>query len=175
MTADASMIADVHDASARDAYAGIKPDDGSGQSTLGARTEMWTSVLNASRPPGEQRLHVAEEAGAIVGFGSCGVQRTPALVSSGYESEIWCVYVLPSHQRRGIGSALMRRMADDLQDRGLRGMAVWVVQQNRPATRFYERLGGKLVADKEERIGSSVLREVAYGWRHLSRIQDAAA
>jgi ribosomal protein S18 acetylase RimI-like enzyme len=173
---DAPSIAAVHVAASRDAYVGLMPDDAPAQFNLEFRTSMWTEVLCAAHPPGNQRLLVAEDhAGNVIGFGSCGVQRTPTLAGAGFDAEIWCIYVLPEHQRRGVGRALMRKMADDLRSRGMRGMALWVLQQNVPATRFYEKFGGSIVADKEERVGAAVLNEVAYGWRHLSRLQDATA
>ncbi len=173
---EAPAIAGVHVTASRDAYAGLLAEDTPGQFDLDFRTAMWTQVLDTAHPPGNQRLLVAEHpAGSILGFGSCGIQRTPTLAGSGFDAEIWAIYVLPDRQRQGIGQALMRRMADDLRGRGMRGMALWVLQRNLPATRFYEKFGGKIVADKEERVGSSVLNEVAYGWRHLSRLQDATA
>ena len=41
---------------------------------------------------------------------------------------------------------------------------VWVLELNVEARRFYERLGGTLVAEKSIEIASRVFREVAYGW-----------
>jgi ribosomal protein S18 acetylase RimI-like enzyme len=172
---DATTIAGVHVAASRIAYAGVYAES-SPQFSLDFRTAMWTEVLNAEHPPGGQHLFVSEDqSGRIVGFGSCGVQRTQTLAGSGFDGEVWSVYVLPEFQRRGVGRALMRKMADDLRGRGMRGMALWVLQQNLPATRFYEKVGGNIVADKEERVGAALLLEVAYGWRHLSRLQDATA
>lgn len=173
---DAPLIAAVHVAASPDAHAGAAGENSTPLFTVDFRTAMWTEVLNAPHPPGNQRILVAEtHAGTVIGFGSCGVQRTPSLAGAGFDAEIWCLYVLPEHQRRGVGRALMRKMADDLRSRGMRGVALWVLQQNTPATRFYEKFGGSVVADKEGRVGAAVLHEVAYGWRHLSRLQDATA
>jgi hypothetical protein len=46
-------------------------------------------------------------------------------------------------------------------------MSLWVLRENAKARRFYERLGGVVVAEKEERRAGGVLVEVAYGWRGL--------
>jgi hypothetical protein len=47
-------------------------------------------------------------------------------------------------------------------------MAVWVLARN-PSRKFYEALGGKVIAEKEiERDGESFV-EVAYGWNDLRK------
>ena len=46
-------------------------------------------------------------------------------------------------------------------------MLVWTLGEN-PCRRFYERLGGEFVAEKEIEIGEQKLVEVAYGWKDLN-------
>jgi hypothetical protein len=47
---------------------------------------------------------------------------------------------------------------------------VWVLRDNATARRFYERLGGVFIREQPITIGSSVLREVSYGWRALDDV-----
>jgi len=54
-------------------------------------------------------------------------------------------------------------------DSGFDTMLVWTLADN-PYRRFYERLGGKLLCDKDIEIGEQKLVEVAYGWDDLGRL-----
>jgi hypothetical protein len=59
----------------------------------------------------------------------------------------------------------MMAMAGALLERGHRGMSLWVLEQNHPARRFYEGLGGIKIAEKR-----SKLFEIAYGWADLRQL-----
>jgi len=105
-----------------------------------------------------------------VGYGSCGDQRTSILLDYGFTGEISELYVLRSAQRQGVGSGLMMAMARELLERGHLGGSLWVLSENWVARRFYESLGGRLVAQKR-----SGLAEVAYGWSDLQRLLSNSA
>ena len=51
-------------------------------------------------------------------------------------------------------------------------LLIRVLQANAPARRFYEALGGKLVAELEEQFEEhgAMLVQVAYGWRDVSEL-----
>ena len=109
-------------------------------------------------------VHLAERDGAIVGFGSSGPQRDASLPHSG---EIYAIYVLQSAQRRGVGRALMATLARDLLAHDHASGALWVLEGNLPARRFYETLGGQEIARREERRDGFTDVGVAYGWSDL--------
>lgn len=50
--------------------------------------------------------------------------------------------------------------------RGYKLIVIWVLKEN-PACRFYERLGGRLTAEKVIEIGGKQLVDVAYVWPDL--------
>jgi hypothetical protein len=50
-------------------------------------------------------------------------------------------------------------------------MIVWVMRDNQPARRFYERLGGVYVRTQPTTIGPATLEEVSYGWRRLDAVR----
>jgi ribosomal protein S18 acetylase RimI-like enzyme len=58
-----------------------------------------------------------------------------------YEGFLTNLYVHPSHQRRGIGGALLTEVKKSAPD----GFRFWVFQANRDAIRFYERHGARTV------------------------------
>lgn len=84
--------------------------------------------------------------------------------------KLYAIYILKSYHRKGIGRGLTARVVEALQARGLDSMIIWVLKQNTSACRFYEALGGELVAEKQLVIGGEPYQAVAYGWHDLNQL-----
>ena len=157
---DASAIGRMHVKAWREAYAGMIPDEVLAQLDPGRRAAMWRdNLLN-----GRRVVFVSELEDDIVGFGACGVQRDASLP---YEQEIAALYVLRRAQRHGIGRGLMAAMASELMAQGHVAASLWVLEENAAARAFYERLGGKVVARREEARDGFTAIGVAYAWDDL--------
>lgn len=165
---DLAALGELHVASWRESYAGLLPDSLLDGLSAEARSAMWSAVLSDPEAFGGTTVFVAESAGEIVGFGTCGSQRDEAQKGEGFDGEIGALYVLRSHQRAGVGHALMRLMSRKLLDEGHRAAALWVLRENLPARAFYERLGGVVVGERTDEESGAVMVEVAYGWSDLS-------
>jgi GNAT superfamily N-acetyltransferase len=108
-------------------------------------------------------VYVAEdEPGKIVGFISGGPEPSGDIL---YTGEIDAIYLLASHQGQGIGRRLVVSLASRLIEENMTALLVWVLAAN-PARKFYERLGGQLIYEKQTSIGGASLIEVAYGWQN---------
>ena len=94
--------------------------------------ELWREALNDP----EIDVYIAEVARTAVGSVSIGGEFLRTL------------YVLPSHQSRGIGSALHDFALDRLRARGVERAKLWTLAENWGARRFYERRGWKLTREK---------------------------
>lgn len=169
---DAPELARMHVESWRETYPGLVPAAMLASLSVDARAASWNRIL--CDPAGATAVFVAELAGRIVGFGSCGPQRAAALKAAGYEGEISALYVLRAFQRCALGTRLLFEMASNLRARGLKGASLWVLRDNAPARRFYERQGGRLVAEKEDVRPQGTLLEVAYGWADLGELVRSA-
>ena len=159
---DAGGIAHVHEASWRTTYTGILPLDVIEQQVGNKGTAAWRSRL-ASRTD-LHRTWLVESGGELLGFASCGPARH---LLEGLEAEIYALYVLQAHQRRGAGRALVTECARHFVRHGLFGFYLWVLKANR-ARLFYEAMGGEEIAEKSERLGQHSFAEVAYGWHDLT-------
>jgi ribosomal protein S18 acetylase RimI-like enzyme len=164
---DAPAIARIHVASWRETYRGILPDMMLAMLSTETREAAWRRILAAPAAFHVEAALVAELAGEPVGFGTCGRQRDARLAADGLKGEIGAIYLLRAAQGRGLGLSLMRRMFSELRSIGLDSAALWVLNDNRAARLFYERLGGAIVGERDEVRGEATLRETAYGWRHL--------
>jgi GNAT superfamily N-acetyltransferase len=161
---DAAGIAKVHVTTWRTAYRGLLSDDFLASLDETAYAERWRRTLTAAR----DRVYVAENADGIIGFASGGKERAG---EDGYGGELYAIYVLREAQGHGHGRRLVQAVVGGLRELGLTNMIVWVLRDNVPARRFYERLGGTYVREQPITIGSTLLQEVAYGWRSLDGVR----
>jgi len=173
-SADASAIARVHVETWRSAYAGIVREDVLANMSL-QRCEMGHRAAIGGGGQGCWTLVAEEEAAAgVVGFARGGAERCGNAV---FRGEIYALYVLAEHQRRGIGRALVAAVAAELLAHGMHSVLIWALKEN-PSRGFYENLGGRYVGEKEVTIGGDSLVEVAYGWediRPLARATDRSS
>ncbi len=155
---DAAGIAYVHVNSWRTTYKGLMPDHVLDGLSVKQRTAFWRKAMSLMKPPGI--LLVAEEAGQIVGFVSCGAEREG---DPGYPAELFAIYLLQEQQGKGIGRKLFTEGARRMRAQGYRRMLLWVLETN-PTVRFYERMGGVALRTKTEEFGGVPLTEIAYGY-----------
>jgi GNAT superfamily N-acetyltransferase len=111
-----------------------------------------------------ERVLVAVEGGQVVGLGMACPRGIPETEFDAFEGEVSILYVLPTHQGRGVGRRLLLALMRYLVDVGLPSLVIQCVTANLPARRFYEAMGGTIVgerlfADEGERLPS-----VVYGW-----------
>ena len=160
---DAAGIARVRAESWCATYRGIVPD-----AYLDAiDTEEWEERQRRAmeQQPADLVALVAEVRGDVVGWVVGGPNRDAAYH---YAGELYAIYLLPEYQRAGIGTQLTVAIARSLVSQGFNSMILWVLEENHPARRFYEALGGTLCGARQTEIGGMRLPEVAYGWTGLA-------
>ncbi len=88
---------------------------------------------------------IAENAGEHVGFALFFHNFSTFLAQPGIYLED--LYVVPEHRGRGVGRALLERLAQVAVDRGCGRLEWAVLDWNKDAITFYERLGAKANTD----------------------------
>lgn len=168
--ADAAAIAAVHRESWRTTYAGILPEDFIAANAGRKSEAAWHGRL--ARASTGEATWVVERAGEIVGFASCGDARHRL---EGLEAEIYALYVVQRHQRKGAGRLLVSECARHFVRHGQFGFYLWVLKANR-ARLFYEAMGGVEIGEKDERLGAQhSFAQVAYGWHDLTALVSEPA
>jgi len=153
---DADQIANVHEASWRNAYEGLIPHK-SLQAMISRRHAGWwrraisrgTSVM------------VVDMGGQIAGYCTYGLNRARALPQEG---EIYELYILPEYQGIGLGTCLFDAAQASLKNHGCDGLVVWALEDNAMAMRFYDSHGGRDIAQGYETFDGKSLRKVAFVW-----------
>lgn len=163
LATDAAPIAQVQTITWRDAYRGIIADDYLAALSIERTTRGWLGWLLEHDPLCFARV-ATDDAGKVVGFAMGGPARNSASIS--FVAEVQVLYLLPEHQRQGQGAALLRSMARGFEQRGMRALEIWALEDN-PARTFYDRQGGIVRGRRDTPVGSQRLREVQYVWPSL--------
>ena len=163
---DAEAIERIRVETWRTTYRGLLPDgliDG-----LRENADQRRERLRFQRA--DQFSFVAEHAGQVAGYALGGPERTG---DAEYRGEVYAIYVLPAHQGKGLGRALIRESARELARRGLHSLVIWVLRENAVGRGFYARLGGRAVHEKplEEFPGAEHHFEIGYGWSDTSPLR----
>jgi GNAT superfamily N-acetyltransferase len=163
---DADAIGRVHVDSWRTAYSGIVPDAHLATLSPVTRAGRWRKFL--ADAAGARFILVADDdAGELIGFAAGGPERSG---DPNYLGELYAIYLVASHWRRGVGRELARAVARRLAATGTRSMLVWVLEANTRGRTFYETLGGVVVRTQPIEIGGAQLIEIAYGWSDLAAL-----
>lgn len=170
LESDAHTLASIHVAAWREAYTGLLPPEMLSSLDVTDRAERWVRIIGTFSQENSGSAFLVEEPGGATGFVSVGKQRDRGLADKGYSAEITAIYVLEAAQRKGFGRALLREAAIHLGKSGHKTAALWVLEKNTKARRFYEALGARPVATRQEVRPETVLNEVAYGWDDLSSL-----
>lgn len=137
---DADRIGLIHARSWQAAYRGKMPQDYLDRIDPAQRADRWRRVL-AGDGAGRDGILVAEGPdGGIAGFVSFGATRDGDL-DARVTGEIYAFYAAPDAWGSGTGRALMDATVARLTGLGYADAALWVLDSNDRARRFYGRAG----------------------------------
>jgi ribosomal protein S18 acetylase RimI-like enzyme len=107
-----------------------------------------------------------DETGGVVGYAGAGLEGEPSTHRHG---ELYALYVLEEHQRKGIGCRLVGAVAGRFRAMKVSSLVIWVLAGN-PCTGFYGRLGGWKIDTRKLDIGGVSYDILSYGWSNLERL-----
>ena len=179
--ADAAAIGAVHVAAWRSAYPGILPDRFLSRLSIPRQAAYYDSAIRAG-----VGVHVATASGLdlgpaerqggprVVGFVTGAPARAGRDAAPLADGEIETLYVLDDWRERGLGRRLMRAAATHLSAAGCQSAFVWVPRDN-PSRWFYERLGGRAVAESTITVGGAPVVQMAYVWSPIDNLARATS
>jgi GNAT superfamily N-acetyltransferase len=136
---DAPQLAQIHVDSWQAAYRGVVPDAFRQNFSYQRREAAFRQALESNAA---ETYLAREENGQPVGILTLGACRDPDLdVEAKQTGELWGIYLLPTHWRRGIGRKLVGWVESTLISRGYRDAVLWVLEDNQDARRFYKAMG----------------------------------
>jgi len=163
---DATLIAAIHAASWRDAYAHILAPEFLNGPIEADRLAVWSERLRD--PPATQLVNVAFDNTGLMQAFVCGYCDVDPIWGSLIDN----LHVRPEARGQGIGERLFRDVADQLLARASNSrLHLWVFEANVAGLRFYRRLGGRIGGKDHSLLpaasGKAVLR---VHWPSLAQI-----
>jgi GNAT superfamily N-acetyltransferase len=140
------------------------------------QTEEWLKRLE--EPPAGGVHLVAVDAGEILAFASGGPPLRDEVIVEGdtgaYTAQVYAIYVTPARYGGGIGTRLLGDLARRLAEAGHANLHLWALALN-PFRRFYDKLGGAIVARGEWQVAGVTVHEMAYGWPDIGVLIQACS
>jgi len=87
-----------------------------------------------------------------------------------FDSELYVLHCRQEVQGKGLGRQLTGALAERFRRRGKGSLVLWAFKDN-AFRRFYDRLGGEIVAEGHE----DGITDIAYGWRDINSLIAACA
>lgn len=82
--------------------------------------------------------------------------------SGNCDCELVSLYIKPNEIGKGIGTNLLKETVKELLSKGKKNMILWCLSENVDAIKFYEKLGGKIIIQKDAKIGDELYREYGF-------------
>jgi ribosomal protein S18 acetylase RimI-like enzyme len=175
---DAIAIGAVHVAAWRSTYPGILPDGFLARLSVPRQAAYYDAAIRSSTG-----VFVASASGndvppgsgsRIVGFATAGRSRVSEIPGRRLaEGEVETLYVLDDWRDRGVGRKLMRVAAGHLAETGCKSCFVWVLRDN-PSRWFYQRLGGRPVAEAMTHVAGQQVPQTAFVWDPIESLLTAS-
>jgi len=132
---DAEAVEAVHYASREAVYAGRTADWPPPGPDRRGRIERWKAWLADD----EITAVIAEQRGEVIGF--CTIRPSQDEDAGAHVAEMPTLYVRPDFWHRGLGRILCSECLDRAGERGFRELTLWVLDMNRRARDFYQKMG----------------------------------
>lgn len=163
---DAVPVAALHAESWRKHYRGVLSDEFLDNAVVEERRSLWMRRLQS--PTSDQFLLLAEENEVLIGFLCAYLHHDKT-----YGALLDNLHVSLASKGKGVGTTLMKLLAEKLQERGLDKMYLWVLEQNAEARGFYESLGGVAMETVEEtEVGDGLTMKTRIYWESIQTLLE---
>ncbi len=105
---------------------------------------------------------VAESNNEVVGFCRYAFDNNASPEIENADCELFAIYVKPDLKHFGIGTQMFKYVVDDLKNDNKSKMILWCLKDNEPSKKFYSKMGGKIVGEKESYIGEKKYKECCF-------------
>ena len=160
---DVDRISNLHAQSWQQNYRGSFSDEFLDDEVHSDRLKVWTERFH--NPKENQHIVIAEDNGQLLGF-ICSYFEESTI----YGSYLDNLHVIDAAKGKGIGTKLMRKLAQEISSRNYKnGFYLWVLNTNYAAITFYDRIGGEALETVEANdIGDAVFRKTRYAWKDMN-------
>lgn len=154
---DANSIANIHVQAWKESYRDILTKDFLDNLSVEKRLQWRKKTL--ATEDGATKTLIAIKNERIIGFCDIGKNRDTTI---NYPGEMYALYLLNAYKKIGIGQQLFNMAINNLHEQHMMPCVAWVLKENSPARRFYEKNRGQAIKEKTIKIGDKSYQELAY-------------
>ena len=150
----------------KNAYRGLIDDDFLDNMDEKDSIERWEEMILSQDD--KSKVSVYEENGKILGVIKYGVPEDT--VNGKYNAEIQILYVEPSLKGKGIGTKLFKNAKQYFIKNNMNNLVIWCLKGNEKSIKFYEKMGGKIVTERNGIVHGKELEEVGLEYKLSDKI-----
>ena len=163
---DAQKITQLHTQSWRENYQFSLTPEFLNNSIVDYMSGKWKRRLNEENE--KQIVIIAEKENELIGFACTYLDFDPV-----HGAMLDNIHVSKKYKGQGIGKKLMTHSAKKVLENGGSKMFLWVLANNIPTIKFYEKLGGKNVgSEMAEMPGGTYPRAFKIFWENLNGLME---
>jgi GNAT superfamily N-acetyltransferase len=163
---EVSALATVHIQSWKETYAGILPAAYLDNLRWQDRLPTWRRAI------ADPDRHVAaafdDDAAVAVSLAGPTTEFDSAIAGG----QLYVIYVLKSHQRRGLGRRLLASAAEYWRAQGGDRLGLLVLAANHGASAFYEAVGGRSETTQKCTVAGIEIEETLYVFDDLAKLSS---
>ena len=110
----------------------------------------------------ENGFIVAELNNQVVGFCRYIDSNKFTQDISNIDCELLALYVNPDLKYNGIGTKLFQFVTNEFKSKNKTTMILWCLKDNEPSKKFYTKMGGEIIKEREIEIGEKSYCEVGF-------------
>lgn len=107
---------------------------------------------------------VAELDGEVVGFCRYIADNSFSPEIEDADCELAAIYIRPDLKYRGIGTKMFEYVVDEFRKQGKTKMVLWCLKDNEPTKKFYAKMGGKIIKERDVEIGGKDYKECCFSY-----------
>lgn len=138
---DSSIISRIYTESWKSAYKGMVPDE----YLRNIKYDFWIEKFQKWIQDNILKVKIIYLIDKVVGAAAYGKSTDEKYLDY---AEIRSFYLLPKYFRKGLGTALMKSVIREVCEEGYSKCYLWVLDENKNARAFYEKLGFSCTDDK---------------------------
>ena len=85
------------------------------------------------------------------------------------DCEIVALYIKPELKYQGIGTKLFNYVVDEMKSKNKKKLIIWCLKDNYPSRKFYEKMGGVIIGEKDFVKDNKAYPEVGFLYNLESR------
>ena len=78
------------------------------------------------------------------------------------DCELSVIYVRPDFKYCGIGTKLFNYVTNEFKNKNKSTMILWCLKDNEPSKKFYTKMGGKIIAERNSELGNKQYKECCF-------------